>query len=245
MNYKERKTFLERFYDQSYLSKNTPQIEESIDHDIHQDGIGFAVFNGHKWTCIKSPVMDKAIIHHHLLINGDLIIGHLRYKGHCSGNICYENTHPFCYEQYVFVHNGFIEEFDRNRDFLLSYIDKKYYDHIRGETDSEIIFFLLLTFLDSQIDCTIKNVFQFLQALFHQKRILYRGNFILANERFVVITRLSNFQDTYYYSLYKNQDSVSSEPMSSYFELFREDSIFIYKIDTKQIQILNMDDEFF
>lgn len=56
------------------------------------------------------------------------------------------NCHPFRYGQWMFVHNGFIDAFDRLRRELLLAVDPALFPSIEGSTDSELMFHLALTF---------------------------------------------------------------------------------------------------
>ena len=60
------------------------------------------------------------------------------------------NCHPFRHGRWLFVHNGFIADYDRlHRDLLLA-VNPELFPNIRGTTDSELMFHLALTFgLDS------------------------------------------------------------------------------------------------
>jgi predicted glutamine amidotransferase len=56
------------------------------------------------------------------------------------------NCHPFRYGRWIFVHNGYIEDFKHlHRDLLLA-VDPKLFENIDGSTDSEVMFHLALTF---------------------------------------------------------------------------------------------------
>ncbi|WP_157157092.1 class II glutamine amidotransferase [Diaminobutyricimonas sp. LJ205] len=55
------------------------------------------------------------------------------------------NCHPFRYENWLFMHNGFISGFaDTKRDLTYA-VDPSLYPHIQGTTDSEVLFHLALT----------------------------------------------------------------------------------------------------
>lgn len=56
------------------------------------------------------------------------------------------NCHPFQFENWIFVHNGAIREFDSIKRELAFAVSPALYPHIRGSTDSEIMFYLALTF---------------------------------------------------------------------------------------------------
>jgi predicted glutamine amidotransferase len=56
------------------------------------------------------------------------------------------NCHPFRYGRWLFVHNGFIDEYARIRRDLLYAVDPALFGNIAGSTDSELMFHLALTF---------------------------------------------------------------------------------------------------
>lgn len=56
-----------------------------------------------------------------------------------------ENCHPFQHGRWLFVHNGRIGHFEALRRDLTFMIDPALYPGLRGTTDSEVLFYLLLT----------------------------------------------------------------------------------------------------
>jgi predicted glutamine amidotransferase len=77
-------------------------------------------------------------------ISSRLFFAHIRAS---TGTAIQEtNTHPFRYGNWLFMHNGAVNEFPRlKRDMLLA-IDPSLVPHIEGSTDSELLFHLALTF---------------------------------------------------------------------------------------------------
>lgn len=55
------------------------------------------------------------------------------------------NCHPFRYENWLFMHNGFLADFAAVKRDLTFAIDPSLYPHVRGTTDSEVLFHLALT----------------------------------------------------------------------------------------------------
>ena len=55
------------------------------------------------------------------------------------------NCHPFRHGRWLFVHNGFIDEYLRLRRELVLAVDPALFAHLEGTTDSELMFFLALT----------------------------------------------------------------------------------------------------
>ncbi|MFC6580261.1 class II glutamine amidotransferase [Planomonospora parontospora] len=56
------------------------------------------------------------------------------------------NCHPFRYGRWLWMHNGVVEGFPRLRRDLAMAVDPSLYPAIEGSTDSELLFFLALTF---------------------------------------------------------------------------------------------------
>ena len=55
------------------------------------------------------------------------------------------NCHPFRHGRWLFVHNGFIDQYQRLRRDLMLAVDSELFERIEGTTDSELLFFLALT----------------------------------------------------------------------------------------------------
>jgi predicted glutamine amidotransferase len=76
-------------------------------------------------------------------VSSPLFLAHVRAA---SGTPIQEtNSHPFQYKNWLMVHNGLIHEFERVEKDLLEKIDAQYFRHIDGSTDSEVLFYLLLS----------------------------------------------------------------------------------------------------
>lgn len=78
-------------------------------------------------------------------LRSDLIIGHVRAA--TVGSIRTENTHPFRYREWLFAHTGSIDSYGEIRARLLESIPEFLRKDIRGDTDSEVLFHLVLSFL--------------------------------------------------------------------------------------------------
>ncbi|MBI2349561.1 MAG: class II glutamine amidotransferase [Deltaproteobacteria bacterium] len=75
-------------------------------------------------------------------IRSDCIFAHVRAASH--GEVSETNCHPFHYRQYLFMHNGNIDGFHHVKRFLRRRLSDEVYEWIRGQTDSEHFFALLL-----------------------------------------------------------------------------------------------------
>ena len=56
------------------------------------------------------------------------------------------NCHPFAHDRWMFVHNGYVADYDRLRRDLLLAVAPDLFGNIAGTTDSELMFHLALTF---------------------------------------------------------------------------------------------------
>jgi predicted glutamine amidotransferase len=77
-------------------------------------------------------------------VSSPLFFAHIRAS---TGTAVQEtNTHPFRHGRWLFMHNGLIREFARLRRDLLLAVDPELLPEIEGSTDSELLFYLALTF---------------------------------------------------------------------------------------------------
>jgi predicted glutamine amidotransferase len=77
-------------------------------------------------------------------IHSPLFVAHIRAATETP--VQETNCHPFRHNQWLFVHNGLIRDFHALRRDLMMKIDPALFPSIEGSTDSEVMFFLALTF---------------------------------------------------------------------------------------------------
>jgi glutamine amidotransferase len=56
------------------------------------------------------------------------------------------NCHPFRHGRWLFVHNGYVDGYSQLRRELMFAVDPALFGGIQGTTDSELLFYLALTF---------------------------------------------------------------------------------------------------
>jgi predicted glutamine amidotransferase len=77
-------------------------------------------------------------------IDSGLVFAHIRAS---SGSAVQEtNCHPFRYGRWLWMHNGVVRDFPRVKRDLAFRVDPDLYPLIEGSTDSELFFYLALTF---------------------------------------------------------------------------------------------------
>ncbi|HKE79933.1 MAG TPA: class II glutamine amidotransferase [Solirubrobacteraceae bacterium] len=96
-------------------------------------------------------------------IESPLFLAHVRAS---TGTPVQEtNCHPFRWGRWLFVHNGFVRDYARLRRDLLLAVDPRYFAAIEGTTDSELLFYLALTFgLDDDALPALERMAGFVEA---------------------------------------------------------------------------------
>jgi predicted glutamine amidotransferase len=248
---KNTKEIILEFLKQSNQSKkNTPGMDNPRDNINHINGYGLAWVSRNKWKIHKNPEIytkDETLPVILEKIPKKLVIGHIRKKKYGIPKI--ENTHPFVFENQIFLQNGSIQDFPKNLPILKKYIHPKYISEIKGETDTEYLFFLFLSIKDTmkcKKENAIVNTFTKLFDLFSTLNIEIGANIIYANENYVAVTRYTYYDQTKYtekqysQSLYWNIPKndcllISSEPLVDKYELIPENSIIILNINENNV----------
>jgi predicted glutamine amidotransferase len=241
-------------------NKKTNYTLSRRDQGPHMDGMGLAYLLNNNWIsrlCPLSPEICTGVLTDLSKTEYTPIIVHLRQ--HSVKNNCYyknafptlENTHPFLYKDYIFAHNGQLLNFGKNKN-LLKFIDKELKPNILGKTDSEQMFYLLLTIYEKARETEINKsklksskkyqyiheniLVPFLKILSNNfEEVL--SNIIFSTPEFSIITRYIYIQDnsqktninetkplSLYYSV-KNGLIVSSEPIGTGYKLVPEQTV--------------------
>ncbi len=77
-------------------------------------------------------------------LEAPLVFAHIRAS--TGSAIQQTNCHPFRHGRWLWMHNGLIREFPRVKRDLALAVDPSLYPEIEGSTDSELFFYLALTF---------------------------------------------------------------------------------------------------
>ena len=116
------------------------------------DGWGVAYYIGDTPHLIKS---DTSAITCDIfkkvsgVVSSHNVIAHIRKSTIGSHSIL--NTHPFQFGKWVFAHNGNIKDYKNHKDKLLGLVSQQLKKYILGDTDSELIFFIILSFMDKMV----------------------------------------------------------------------------------------------
>ncbi len=84
------------------------------------------------------------------------------------------NCHPFRHGRWLFMHNGFIDGFASVKRDLVLAVDESLFPEIKGGTDTEVLFFLALTFgLQDDAPEAVARAIGFVEACGRQRGIEY------------------------------------------------------------------------
>ena len=111
-------------------------------------GWGMGFYQGGEVLMRRRPIDDHHDIDVAKLagdVRADVLVGHVRSA--TVGGLRTENTHPFRYRQWLFAKTGTLHHFDAIRERLAASVPEFLRGNIRGETDSEIVFHVFLSFL--------------------------------------------------------------------------------------------------
>jgi glutamine amidotransferase len=182
-----------------FLSKNThPKktfelLTQFIDHtltkiahtDVILNGFGVAWHDGARWHTRKiifptrETIINMIILLLQIAPKNAPILCHIRIMSNNPferKNTTRENTHPFLsIDGSILIHHGLIKDFNKHRTLLMRQIAPEYKKYIQGTTDTELIFYMLISF-DAARDFT--RAFRQLLDFFHKHKIAADLNII-------------------------------------------------------------------
>ncbi|MBK7582195.1 MAG: class II glutamine amidotransferase [Myxococcales bacterium] len=116
----------------------------------HQDGWGVAFYVDGSPHVTKSPeyALGDQLFHRLSgVVASETVLAHVRRA--TQGEKTVLNCHPFQYGRWVFAHNGDIPEFARHKAALTAEIAPRLRRFVLGDTDSEVVFLIFLSFLSA------------------------------------------------------------------------------------------------
>lgn len=139
----------------SQVHRSLIDCENALMHqsERHPDGWGVAYYVRNVPHVIKSArtaVADSLFQRVSGIVSSQTVVAHLRRA--TTGHISMVNCHPFQYGNWIFAHNGQIPNFDELRESFLELIDPELRRFVLGDTDSEVLFYLLLSHMSERVD---------------------------------------------------------------------------------------------
>lgn len=117
----------------------------------HPDGWGVAYYLGGAPHLIKSAAAamhDGLFQHVSGVVAAETVVAHIRKA--TQGTLSPLNAHPFQHGSWIFAHNGNLADFTEHHAELRDRVHPSLRRYILGETDSELLFHLLLTHMDAR-----------------------------------------------------------------------------------------------
>jgi predicted glutamine amidotransferase len=225
MAYKGKNCFLEDWL----LNSEHSLIEQSksadmTKYEVNGDGFGIGWYGQKDEPGLFRSIRPawnnsnlKSLAEH---VQSPLFLAHVRAA---TGTPIQEtNSHPFQYKNWLMVHNGLIHQFELVKKDLLNQVDAEYFPYILGSTDSEVLFYLLLSNgLQQDVQLAIEKTISLVEAigLKHQIDPALRMTLGISDGRSLWAIRYSSQcnSSTLFYSLDQEHSQaqvlVVSEPL--------------------------------
>ncbi len=159
------------------LEKQAWMPQELREARLNADGFGFAWYNDNKQiACYRNtmPIWNDAnLADLSRSLSRPLWLAYVRSATPGLG-VSLENTQPFIYQQWAFTHNGYILDYrDELRYELLQHLTQPFLYLIKGNTDSEYIFALLMQLLEQYKPLeAMRRCMQIIEKTIKDKRAL-------------------------------------------------------------------------
>jgi glutamine amidotransferase len=192
-----------------------------ISNRPNPDGWGFAYRKEQKFVIKKNAQPAFKDADYKDIANGintDLVFAHVRRKS--QGSISVENTHPFTYHNWVFMHNGNIPSFENYKTHLGVKLPQQDAIATLGTTDSEFLFRYFIYWFEKTDSCDVECVLNLISSIifeltgFIDQSILEQMalNFMLSNGEFIIGFRKNR---TLFYRQGENELIISSEKLDT------------------------------
>ncbi len=148
-------------------------------------------------------------------IQSDCMLAHVRAAS--VGEVSEANCHPFQYRELLMAHNGGVENFGRIKRDIRAQLSDELYNWIKGQTDSEHIFSLLINRLNTEHrEFSADAVTDAFEYTFHHVKSLMKKhgiheeaylNMVVTNGHFIVATRFVTDDKAEPLTLYHSEGS--------------------------------------
>jgi glutamine amidotransferase len=138
----------ELLYEPEHSLITQSQASKFYENGINGDGLGLGWYGDREVPGVyrnAAPAWgDRNLREISAQVHSHLFLAHIRAG---TGTAVQEtNCHPFRQGRWIFVHNGFLSDYERVRRELALAVAPELFPCIEGTTDSELLFYLALTF---------------------------------------------------------------------------------------------------
>lgn len=146
-------------YSQVHSSLVEAENALGLQSNDHPDGWGVVYYvqnSPHVVKSAKAAIGDKIFKRVSGVVSSQTVVAHIRKTTVGDNNIL--NTHPFQFGNWIFAHNGNITDFDIKRETVLAHVSPQFRRFILGDTDSEVIFYFLLSHMATRFELDEKGI---------------------------------------------------------------------------------------
>ena len=158
-------------------------LNQSLDPELHPHlqlaGWGFGAWSEHLlkpaepllYHRPKAAFYDDNVRGIIPSLQASTLLAHVRASGYDAGVVqADENCHPFAFDgtPWIIAQNGALPNWRRLQKELLRHCEDRYLEQMRGTTDTEFLYVLLLSLLDGDSDAGVKRAFERLLKLILQ-----------------------------------------------------------------------------
>jgi predicted glutamine amidotransferase len=194
----------------SLLQQSYHALESEM--TVNGDGFGIGWYNLSRrrepalFRSIRPAWNDENLSYNASMIESNCLMAHIRAAS--QGGVSIPNSHPFHYKEYLMMQNGGIKDFLKIKRRLINRLDEDLFQWIQGQTDTQYIFALFLTFLKEtkveETPLTLDQIGSCLSQTFAEIEIMKKEvgltsaslyNLVLTNGKELIATRYSTKPD--------------------------------------------------
>lgn len=203
----------------SLINQSQAAIESKF--AVNGDGYGFSWYADDGRLGVYKNILpawgDSNLTNLAAMIRSPLILAHVRAS--TFGENSRSNCHPFVSGRWSFMHNGQIADFGQHRRKLEQHLSDELYAQRTGNTDSELLFLLLLSYgLDNNVRDACHSVLELVSHTTADCLKATRITAVFSDGKYLYALRTStdNKSPTLYVKRNSNDTVIlASEPLDS------------------------------
>ncbi|WP_414753665.1 ergothioneine biosynthesis protein EgtC [Anabaena sp. CCY 9910] len=178
------------------------QPREMTSGVVNADGFGVGWYHSQKdtepftykntlpiWNDINLPSLSR-------YVESKCVLAYVR-SATAGQALDFANCQPFNYKKSLFIHNGYIENFRKTlHRKLRSTLTPDFYEHINGSTDSEHIFALLLSQIQSNkhrsVESVLRNTLLMLWEMAKRHQVNASANVVFSDGDRLIASRFAS-----------------------------------------------------
>lgn len=200
----------------SLLKQSYSALESEM--TINGDGFGIGWYNKAikeepgLYVSVSPAWNDQNLLNNASITKSNCFMAHIRAA--TVGPVSIQNCHPFHFNEYLMMHNGGIDNFDKIKRDMISLLDEEAFLWISGQSDTQYILALFMTharkmgikdrpgvdFLIKCFDLTFSDIEKLKKKNGVEKVSIY--NMVLSNGYGMIATRYSTDPDIDFRTLY-------------------------------------------